>query len=111
MLEFLHTNKKNDLNRQINKLSSYCKKNNIHIDHIYSDISSGIDFDRPHFEILLNNVFNNKIDTIYITYKDRLSRLSYLTMESILKNLEPKLSQYMITILRIIWRFLMRLLL
>ena len=57
---------KADLKRQINKLSSYCDKNDIDIDHIYSDISSGIDFDRPNFQPLLESVFENKVDTLYI---------------------------------------------
>ena len=74
---------KSDLKRQIKKLSYYCHNNNIDIDHIYSDISSGIDLNRKQFDILLNLVFENKIDTVYITYRDRISRLSYLTIESI----------------------------
>jgi len=82
---------KTDLKRQINKLSSYCEKNDIDIDHIYSDISSGIDFDRPNFQLILESVFENKVDTIYITYKDRLSRLSYLTIKSIFNKFGTKI--------------------
>ena len=79
------------MKRQINKLSSYCDKNDIDIDHIYSDIFSGIDFDRPNFQLLLESVFENKVDTLYITYKDRLSRLSYLTIKSIFNKFGTKI--------------------
>ena len=82
---------KGDLKRQINKLSSYCNHNGIDIDHIYSDISSGIDLDRKQFDILLKLVFENKIDTVFITYKDRISRLSYLTIKSIFNKFGTKI--------------------
>lgn len=78
------TNKqKNDLNNQIKKLKSYCKTNDIFVDHIYSEISSGLDFDRDQFSSLLNDILNYKIKNIYITDKDRLSRLSFLTLQKI----------------------------
>ncbi len=82
---------KSDLKRQINKLSSYCDNNDIDIDHIYSDISSGIDFNRSGFDSLLKLVFENKIDTVYITYRDRLSRLSFLTIKSIFNKFGTKI--------------------
>ena len=75
---------KNDLKRQINIIKSYCNEHDIDIETIYSDISSGIDLDRIEFSKLLELVFDNKIDKIYITYKDRLSRLSYKTLEAVL---------------------------
>lgn len=82
---------KNDLKRQVKKLTSYCNKNDIFIDHIYQDISSGIDLDRPQFSKLLQSVFDKKIDTVYITYRDRISRLSFLTIKSIFKKFGTKL--------------------
>lgn len=82
---------KSDLKRQIQYLSSYCDENDINIDHIYSDISSGIDFNRQQFESLLESVFDNKIDTVYITYRDRLSRLSFLTIEAVFNKFGTKI--------------------
>lgn len=76
---------KNDLNRQIDKITNYCNKNNICIDKTYSEISSGIDLDRDQFNLMLNDVFKYKIDKIIITNKDRLTRLSFLTLENIFK--------------------------
>ena len=74
---------KDDLTRQINRLSDYCQKKNIIIYNIYSEISSGIDFERNQFSKLLDDVINYKIDKIYITNKDRLTRLSFMTIKKI----------------------------
>lgn len=74
---------KEDLERQIKKINKFCDKNEIKIDTIYKDISSGIDLDRKEFSVLLDNIFEGKIDTIYITYTDRLTRLSFSTLKSI----------------------------
>lgn len=80
------TNKqKKFLDTQINLLSTYCKNNNIKIDTIYKEICSGTDLDRTQFSILMDLVFQHKIKNIYITYKDRLTRLSFKTIEQIFK--------------------------
>jgi len=75
---------KNDLTNQINKLQTYCKDNNINIHQVYSEIASGIDLDRTELSKLLDDVFSYKIKNIYISNKDRLTRLSFKTLESLL---------------------------
>ena len=82
---------KSDLNRQIINLSDYCLHKNIIIDAVYSDISSGISLDRHDFSILLQLIFEHKIDTIYISNKDRLTRLSYITLHSIFEHFGTKI--------------------
>ena len=74
---------KNDLDNQINLLNNYCTLNNIKIDNIFSEISSGIDLDRKEFSKLLSDVLSYKVNSIYISNKDRLSRLSFKTLENI----------------------------
>lgn len=74
---------KNDLQRQLTKIKLYCKNNKIHIDNVHSEISSGIDLDRKEFSLLLNDVINYKIDNVYITHNDRLTRLSFITIQTI----------------------------
>lgn len=76
---------KNDLNNQIEKLQTYCTTYNINFEHTYSEISSGIDLDRIELNKLLDEVFNHKIKNIYISNKDRLTRLSFKTLEALLK--------------------------
>ena len=76
---------KNDLANQVLQVIDYCNTKNIPYNKVYQETASGIDFDRPEFAKLINDVINKKIRTIYITYKDRLSRLSFLTLESMFK--------------------------
>jgi putative resolvase len=76
---------KNDLFNQIEKLQTYCKNNNINIEHLYSEIASGIDLDRTELSKLLDDVFTHKIKNIYISNKDRLTRLSFKTLEALLR--------------------------
>jgi len=76
---------KDDLTRQVEYISSYCKSNNIKVDNIYSEIESGITLDRPKFQEMLDEIINGKIQTIYISYKDRLSRLSFTVLDAIFK--------------------------
>ena len=73
---------KNDLDSQTNKINNYCNSNNIIINKIYSDISSGLDLDRTAFNNLMNDVINLKIKNIYISHKDRLTRLSFKTIKN-----------------------------
>lgn len=76
---------KNDLANQILDVIDYCNTNNFTYNKIYQEIASGIDFDRSEFSKLITDVVNKKIATIFIAYKDRLSRLSYLTLENMFK--------------------------
>jgi putative resolvase len=76
---------KNDLANQILDIVNYCNNNNIKYDKIYQEIASGVDFDRKEFSTLVQEVINKKIANIYITHKDRISRLSFLTLENIFK--------------------------
>lgn len=73
---------KPDLSNQVDSIIDYCNSHNISYGKIFKDISSGLDFDRKNFSLLLDDVFNYKVHNIYITYKDRLTRLSFKTIES-----------------------------
>lgn len=68
---------KKDLENQKKNVESYCLKNGIKISDVYSDIGSGINFDRKEFQRLVNDVVNHRISKVYITHKDRLSRISF----------------------------------
>jgi len=76
---------KNDLANQVLQLIEYCNNTNIKYDKVYQEIASGINFDRNQFSQLVKLVINNKINNIYITYKDRISRLSFITLENMFK--------------------------
>ena len=71
------TSQKKDLENQLDTLNKFCLKNAIKIHRIYKDISSGMKFERNDFQKLIDDVTSYKIDKIFITYKDRLSRISF----------------------------------
>ena len=72
------TNKqKNDLQNQIETIRSFCNNNGIQVDLIYKDVGSGINFERKDFERLLDDILSYKVQRVFITYKDRLSRIGF----------------------------------
>ena len=68
---------KTDLNNQIELIKQYMLSRGIAVDEIYSDIASGLNENRTGFNNLLESVFKREIDTVYITFKDRLSRFGF----------------------------------
>lgn len=73
------TNKqKRDLENQIELLKNYALMNGLQLGAIYSDIASGISFDkREQFFIMLDEIICGKISKVLIAYKDRLSRVGF----------------------------------
>jgi len=82
---------KNDLERQIDYIEKYMFKNGIKINNVYSDISSGMNYNRNDFTKLMNDVMDYKIDTIYISYKDRFGRTAYNTIEKLFNSYGTKI--------------------
>ncbi len=69
---------KADLENQIVMLKQFCFSNGYRIAGIYSDIASGIHFEkRKEFFRLLDEVIEGRVERIIITYKDRLSRVGF----------------------------------
>ena len=68
---------KTDLNNQIELIKQYMLSRGIAVDEIYSDIASGLNEKRIGFNHLLESVFKREVDTVYITFKDRLSRFGF----------------------------------
>lgn len=68
---------KRDLENQAETLINYCNANGVEVDKVYKDIASGMNFDRKQFRSMLEDVLNYRISSIYITYKDRFSRISF----------------------------------
>ena len=68
--------RKTDLENQIIMLKQFCFSNGYTIGGIYSDIASGINFEkRIQFFEMLDDILDNKIERVVITYKDRLSKV------------------------------------
>ena len=69
---------KADLSNQISQLENFCATRGYTISNIYSDIASGISFDkRVGFFDLLDSVIDNQVERVVITYKDRLARVGF----------------------------------
>ena len=69
---------KADLENQITMLKQFCFSNGYRISGIYSDIASGISFEkRKDFFKLLDEVMDGRVEKVVITYKDRLSRVGF----------------------------------
>lgn len=68
---------KKDLDNQIEVIKNYMLNNGIKPDNIYSDIASGMNENRKQFNNLLEQIFKREINTVYITFKDRLSRFGF----------------------------------
>lgn len=69
---------KKDLENQIQLLKNYCFQNGLQINGIYTDVSSGISFEkRKDFFIMLDDIIAGKVKKVIITYKDRLSRVGF----------------------------------
>lgn len=68
---------KKDLEKQIQIITEYANKNGYRIDKVYSDVASGLNYDRKSFNELLNLVLERKIKNVFIKDKDRLTRVSF----------------------------------
>lgn len=76
-------NQKDNLNNQFNFIKNYCNAKGIIVDDYMSDIGSGLNYKRKNWNKLLDQVMNNEIETIYITYKDRFIRFGYDWFENL----------------------------
>lgn len=67
-----------DLNNQVEMLKQFCFSRGMRIDGIFTDIASGISFDkRKEFFKMLDDILARKVKYVVISYKDRLSRVSF----------------------------------
>ena len=59
-------------------LKQFCFSNGYEVSKVYSDIASGISFEkRKDFFKMLDDIISGKVERVIISYKDRLSRVGY----------------------------------
>jgi len=68
---------KKDLQNQIDIIREYANKNGYTVDKVYSDIASGLNYDRGEFQNMFNEILEHNIKTVIISNKDRLTRVSF----------------------------------
>ena len=82
---------KKDLQNQIEILMNYANSNGYKITKTYKDIASGLSYDRGEFLSLLNDVIEYKIKNVFITNKDRLTRVSFDMWKTLFKQFNCEL--------------------
>lgn len=70
-------NQQDDLDNQIELIKRYTDRNGKVVDEYITDIGSGLNYKRKKWNKLLDDVMDNKVQKIYITYKDRFIRFGY----------------------------------
>jgi len=61
------------------------------VDEVIQDIGSGLNYNRKKWNKLIEEVMENKIDTIVITHQDRFIRFGYEWFEKFLLQFDTKL--------------------
>lgn len=69
---------KPDLENQLQLLKQFCFSNGYTVSGVFSDIASGISFEkRKDFFRLLDDVLAGRVERVVVTHKDRLSRVGF----------------------------------
>ena len=68
---------KEDLKNQKDFVSQFCLSKGVELDEWYSDIGSGLNYNRKNFNKLLSEVEHGNVKIIVIAHKDRLIRFGY----------------------------------
>lgn len=76
---------KNDLKNQLSFIRNYTNAKGFILDEELSDISSGLNYKRYNWNKLLDQVDQNQVKQIYITYKDRFVRFGFDWFDSFCK--------------------------
>lgn len=76
---------KNDLKNQLSFIRNYTNAKGLILDEELSDIGSGLNYKRYNWNKLLDQVDQNQVKQIYITYKDRFVRFGFDWFDSFCK--------------------------
>jgi len=84
-------NQKDDLENQIEFLKQYTNAKGIIVDACLTDIGSGMNYKRKRWNELLDMVMQDKVDNIYVSYKDRFVRFGFEWFEQLCKKHQTNL--------------------
>lgn len=82
---------KAELDKQIDIISNYMLSNGIKPDKIYKEIASGMNENRKELNLLIDDIIKEKIDTVYISFKDRLTRFGFDYLKNIFAKYNTKI--------------------
>jgi DNA invertase len=78
-------NQRDDLKHQIDFIRTFANARGVILDECIEDIGSGLNYNRPKWNELLQAVMRDEIATIYVTYKDRFIRFGFEWFENLCK--------------------------
>lgn len=70
-----------NLNRQIERLKSFCSARGYILDSLYFDIGSALNYNRKKYTKLYQAIVEKKVERLIIEYKDRLLRFGFEDFE------------------------------
>lgn len=70
-------NQKSSLQNQEDYLRNYTNAKGVILDEVFTDIGSGINYNRKNFNKILELVEAGEVSEIYVTYKDRFVRFGF----------------------------------
>lgn len=76
------SNRKDELERQIERLESFCMAKGWSY-KVISDIGSGINYNKKGLQTLIEEIMLNKVERVVVNYKDRLVRFGFELIEKI----------------------------
>lgn len=79
------------LDEQILRIINFCSSKGINIDKTYSDIKSGMNFDRKEFKELIQEIVKGNIELIIVENKDRLCRFGFELFNEFCKYYKTKI--------------------
>ena len=74
-----------DLKNQLDFIAEWCHREGISIGNVFSDIGSGLNFNRKDWNRLIDECFEGHIRNIYVSHKDRFIRFGFDWLQSMLK--------------------------
>lgn len=86
-----NTKQKDDLVRQVKLLREFVASSGHTIDAEFSDIASGMNESRKGFNQLMDLIISGSVDSVYITFRDRLTRFGYTYLENMFSKYNTKL--------------------
>lgn len=86
-----NTKQHNDLQSQIETLKNYCINTGVKPDQIFSEIASGMNDSRKEFNKLIDLVLSGKVDRVYVSFKDRLTRFGFEHIQNLFKRFDTEI--------------------
>ncbi|ACJ34570.1 IS607 family transposase [Anoxybacillus flavithermus] len=83
--------RKDDLENQVEFLRQYANAKGMIVDEVVTDIGSGLNYKRKHWNRLIEACVDGKVSTILIAHKDRFVRFGYEWFEQFLDQLGVKI--------------------